>query len=101
VVVRIWRGRTKAEDADAYVEYMNETGMRALGETPGNLGVQMWRRTEGDEAEFAVVSQWESRQAIVAFAGEDIETARYYPEDDRFLLDRDPHVLHYDVVASV
>ena len=59
----------------------------------------MWRRIEGDRAEFVVMSFWESRDAIRAFAGDDIEIAHYYPEDERFLLELDPKVTHYDVVA--
>jgi heme-degrading monooxygenase HmoA len=99
VVVRTWRGATRAADADAYVTYMEETGVSALARTPGNEGVQMWRRVEGDRAEFVVVSWWESREAIVAFAGEDIECAVFYPEDDRYLLERGETVTHHDVVA--
>jgi heme-degrading monooxygenase HmoA len=99
VVVRTWRGATRAADADAYVTYMEETGVSALAGTPGNEGVQMWRRVEGDRAEFVVVSWWESREAIVAFAGEDIERAVFYPEDDRYLLERGEVVTHHDVVA--
>jgi len=45
------------------------------------------------------VSWWESREAIVAFAGEDIERAVFYPEDDRYLLERGEVVTHHDVVA--
>ncbi len=100
MVVRTWKGRTRAVDAEAYTAYIAETGVKELAGTPGNLGVQMWLRLDGAEAEFVVTSQWESREAIVAFAGEDIEVAHYYPEDDRFLLFKDPNVLHYDVVAS-
>jgi heme-degrading monooxygenase HmoA len=100
VVVRIWKGWTKAEDAEAYGDYIAETGLAELGETPGNRGVQMWRRIEGDRAEFVVMSLWESRDAIRAFAGDDIEIAHYYPEDERFLLELDPKVTHYDVVAG-
>ena len=99
MVVRTWRGATRAADADAYVTYMEETGVSALAATRGNEGVQMWRRVEGDRAEFVVVSWWESREAIVAFAGEDIERAVFYPEDDRFLVERGETVTHYDVVA--
>jgi hypothetical protein len=43
---------------------------------------------------------WESFDAIRAFAGADYERARYYPEDDEYLLEREPHVTHYDVLAS-
>ena len=98
MVVRTWRGATRAADADAYAEYMDETGVQSLAGTPGNEGVQMWRRVEGDRAEFVVVSWWESREAIAAFAGEDIERAVFYPEDERFLVEREETVTHYDIV---
>jgi hypothetical protein len=35
---------------------------------------------------------------VKAFAGEDYEKAKYYPEDERYLLEQDPHVLHFEVV---
>ena len=100
MVVRTWRGVTRAGDADAYAAYIEETGLRALAETPGNEGVQLWRRIEGDRAEFVAASWWESREAIVAFAGEDIERAVFYPEDDRFLVERGETVAHHDVVRK-
>jgi heme-degrading monooxygenase HmoA len=79
---------------------MDSTGVAARAGTPGNEGVQMWRRMEGDRAEFVVVSWWESREAIEAFAGEDIERAVFYPEDERFLVEREETVTHYDVVRT-
>ena len=51
-----------------------------------------------DRAEFLLVSLWDSTEAIRKFAGEDIEKAVFYPEDERFLIERDNHVLHYEVV---
>ena len=100
MVVRTWRGATRAADADAYAEYIDEMGIAALAGTPGNRGVQMWQRVESDRAEFVVVSWWESREAIVAFAGDDIERAVFYPEDDRYLVERGETVVHYDVVRE-
>ena len=46
------------------------------------------------------MSLWESREAIRAFSGEDIERARYYPEDSAYLLELEPTVSHYDVAAA-
>jgi heme-degrading monooxygenase HmoA len=100
VVARHWRGWTSAADADRYVEYLNETGVRELCGTAGNRSVQVWRRLNGGRAEFVVVSLWESREAIRAFAGEDIEVARFYPDDERYLVDREETCTHYDVVAQ-
>jgi hypothetical protein len=37
MIARIWRGWTAREDADAYVEYLERTGMVEYRATPGNL----------------------------------------------------------------
>ena len=44
-------------------------------------------------------SLWDSWDSIRAFAGSDIDQAVYYPEDDRFLIERDLLVRHYEVVG--
>ena len=46
------------------------------------------------------VSWWESRAAIVGFAGSDIEAAVFYPEDDEYLVDRETTVSHFEVAAA-
>jgi heme-degrading monooxygenase HmoA len=45
-----------------------------------------------------LLSLWDSKDAVRAFAGDDIEKAIFYPEDERFLIGRDEHVSHYEVV---
>lgn len=42
---------------------------------------------------------WESLDAIRGFAGDDLEKAKYYPEDAEFLLEYEPRVVHYEVVG--
>lgn len=98
MIARMWRGSTRADDAQAYAEYMGGSGGQALADTPGNLGVYMLRRVEGDTAEFVMLSMWDSEDAIRAFAGQDISVAVFFPEDDRFLIDRELTVSHYEVV---
>jgi heme-degrading monooxygenase HmoA len=98
MMARTWRGATRAEDADAYVEYLEKTGFSEYRATPGNRGVLGLRRVVGGKAEFLLVTLWESEEAIRRFAGEDIERAVFYPEDDRFLVERDEHVNHFEVV---
>jgi len=89
----------RRDDADAYVEYIVNTGMAEYRATPGNQGAWMLRRDDGDRSEIMTFSLWDSRDSIRAFAGEDIDQAVFYPEDDRFLIERDPTVRHYDVVS--
>jgi heme-degrading monooxygenase HmoA len=101
MIARIWRGVVRQEDAEAYAEYVDETGFAAYAATPGNRGAWMLCHDEGGRTEFLTFSLWESVEAIRGFAGDDIETAVYYPDDDRYLLERDPTVKHYEVVRSV
>jgi len=97
-IFRRWRGFTRAADAEAYVQYMSRTGYAALRATPGNLGVLGLVRVTGDRAEHVVVSLWESEEAIRRFAGEDISRAVFYPDDVKFLVEKDDHVDHFKVV---
>ena len=39
--------------------------------------------------------------AVRAFAGADVDAAIYYPEDDAYLLEREPTVAHYDVAVDL
>lgn len=90
----------RREDADAYVAYISDTGLAAYAATPGNRGAWMLRRDEDDRTEFLTFTLWDSVDAVKAFAGDDIETAVYYPEDERYLIERELTVKHYDVADS-
>jgi heme-degrading monooxygenase HmoA len=98
MIARTWRGATREQDAAAYLRYLGETGLREYRATPGNLGVFALRRIHDGRAEFLLLTLWESADAIRGFAGEDIERAVFYPEDDRFLIDREDRVCHYEVL---
>ncbi len=50
-------------------------------------------------ATFGVISLWGSLDDVRAFAGPRPEAAVYYPEDERYLLDRSPTVDHYEIVG--
>jgi heme-degrading monooxygenase HmoA len=98
MIARIWRGATKAEDAETYLRYLEETGFREYRATPGNLGVQALRRVVDGRAELLLLTLWESEEAIRRFAGDEIGRAVFYPEDERFLVEKDDHVDHFEVV---
>ena len=100
MIMRTWRGVVRRPDADRYADYIRETGFHEYGETPGNLGAWLLRRDEGETTEFVTLSLWESRAAIVAFAGEDIEAAVLYPEDAEYLLGEST-ISHHDVADVV
>jgi heme-degrading monooxygenase HmoA len=98
MIARSWRGAVKTADAETYAAYIDETGMRHYAETPGNRGAWMLTREIGELTEFITFSLWDSYDAVRAFAGDDYEVARFYPEDDRYLVEREERVAHFDVV---
>ena len=100
MIARMWRGVVRREDADEYTAYINDTGIAEYTQTPGNRGAWMLRRDEGDRTEFVTYSLWDSLDAIRVFAGDDIEAAVYYPEDERFLVEQEDRVKHYEIVAG-
>jgi heme-degrading monooxygenase HmoA len=99
MIARIWRGVVRRDDAAAYADYIASTGMTEYRSTPGNRGAWMLRRDDGDRSEIVTFSLWDSTDSIRAFAGDDIDQAVFYPDDDRFLIERDLKVRHYEVVA--
>ena len=100
MIARIWRGAVRADDAPAYAEYVQRTGIEGYRRSPGNRGAWLLWQVEGDRAEFVTLSFWESRAAIEGFAGQDIEQAVFYPDDDQFLIERDLTVQHYQVADT-
>jgi heme-degrading monooxygenase HmoA len=97
MIARIWKGVVRRTDADAYADYIRATGFAEYAETAGNRGAWMLRRDEGERTEFITLSLWESVEAIKAFAGDDIEAAVLYPEDERYLVGGESTVTHYEV----
>ena len=85
---------------EEYVEYVRETGLAGYRASPGNLGAWIAVRDLDEErSEIVTLSLWTSRDEIAAFAGEAIDTARYFPKDDKYLLTRPDLVTHYEAIG--
>jgi heme-degrading monooxygenase HmoA len=94
VITRIWHGRTKAEYADEYLQFLIDTGVADYKSVDGNLSVEIWRRIEGDVCHFWTVTKWDNIESIKKFAGEDYEKAKYYADDSKYLLEFERAVEH-------
>lgn len=97
MVVRIWHGRTNAADADEYAEFLRKRAIPDYESVAGLLLVEVLRRNEGDVSHFLTVTHWDDETSVYAFAGQDVLKAKYYPEDDAFLLEKEPFVQHFIV----
>ena len=100
MIVRLWHGRVLTTKAPAYREFLNSRAVADYRSVPGNISVHILERTDSEITHFITMTFWESRAAIAAFAGEDIEVPRYYREDADFLLEYEQTVVHYEVVGQ-
>ena len=100
MIARIWHGVTPAAKSDEYLEYLNRTGVPDYRTTEGNRAVYVLRRIEEDRAHFLTLTFWDSIEDVKRSAGSDPNQAKYYPEDEQFLLDFEPTVEHYEVVVA-
>jgi len=73
MIGRIWHGWTTPENADAYEALLKEEIFIGIGnrQIAGYRGIQLFRRNLGKEVEFITIMQFESLEAVRAFAGED------------------------------
>lgn len=100
MIVRMWHGRVNTEKAKAYREFVNARAIPDYRSVAGNISVHILERVEGEVTHFITLTFWDSLESIKAFAGENVETAKYYPEDKDFLLEFEPNVVHYEVVGA-
>ena len=90
MIARIWRGAVRTEDAEDYIAYIEETGIREYRETPGNISAHMLRRDlalwvgvgtdsrdEGARSDHAGLKKWRRGRGAgrdhIAFARRDAD----------------------------
>ena len=101
MIVRLWRGVVPTEKIAEYAKIVERTGISGYRQIPGNVRAELATRDlGGGRSEIMTLSWWHTLEDIRAFAGDEIEVAKYYPEDDGYLLDRDRTVAHYEVFTT-
>ena len=100
MIVRMWHGKVTTAKAEAYRKFVNERAIPDYRSVEGNISVHILERTEDDITHFITLTFWKDLDSIKVFAGADVETAKYYPEDKDFLLEFEPKVVHYEVVGQ-
>ena len=100
MIARIWHGTTPSRKADAYLQFLLRRALPDYRSVPGNRGAWVLRRADGEVTHFLTLTHWDSLDAIRAFAGDDIARAKYYPEDQDFLLAFEPTVTHHELHGS-
>ena len=78
MIIRLWHGRTRKSDYEAYTAFMRERAAPDYKSVDGCLACYFLRRLGDDDAHFLLITHWESMEAVKAFAGPNPETAKYY-----------------------
>ena len=100
MIARMWHGMTRSDKADEYSEFLRKRAIPDYQSVPGNLSVHILRRKDGTQTHFVTLTYWESMESIEKFAGVPADRAKYYDEDEEFLLEFEPSVMHWEVVGK-
>lgn len=98
-IARVWHGRVPAAKAAEYEKYLT-AAVKKFPTIKGNLGYEVLKETVGAETHFTVISYWPSRDAIKAYAGEDIRKVHSLPRDPEFLIEVEPTVMNYEIAVD-
>ena len=97
MIVRLWHGRTSLSKADEYAKFMKERAAPDYASIDGLKKLYFLRRNDGETSHFLLVTLWDSMESVKQFAGEHPEKAKYYSEDDSFLLEKEETSALYEV----
>jgi len=96
-IMRLWHGKVAIGKADEYEKFMITKAAPDYSSVDGLQKLYFQRKNEEATAHFLLITIWDSLEAVKNFAGDNPEIAKYYPEDDDFLLEKEEHVSMYQV----
>jgi antibiotic biosynthesis monooxygenase (ABM) superfamily enzyme len=99
MIVRVWHGWTRPENADAYERLLQMEIFAGIAakRVPGYRGIELLRQAGAGETEFVTIMRFDDLAAVRNFAGEDYARA-YVPAAARKLLSRfDERSAHYEL----
>jgi heme-degrading monooxygenase HmoA len=99
MIARLWSANTTAEQAPAYAAHLRGHVLPALQQLDGYAGALLLQRAVPAGVEVVVITFWRSADAIVGFAGDDLEQAVVADEAAGLLTTYERRVRHYDVVV--
>ena len=101
MVIRMWRGWTRADQADRYDRHYRGEVAANLGQVPGFRGAWLLRREAGGETEFVSLTWFDDLDAVRRFAGPDYETAVVAAAAREVLVRFDERVSHYEAAFQL
>ncbi len=100
MIARIWHGKTSIEKYEDYTSFLKQVAIPDYKKTDGFKDLTFLRNIEDNEGHFTLITYWGNLEIIKNFAGDDFEKAKYYSEDNDFLIEFEEKVKHYEVFAK-
>ena len=98
MIGRLWHGRTRPENADAYERLLRTTVLPGIHRIAGYKCTYLLRRPAEKEVEFVTITLRKSMEAVRAFAGPEGKTAVVPPDVRKLLARFDDAPVHYDAI---
>jgi hypothetical protein len=100
VIGRLWSGRTRTADADAYEQFLRCDLLPQLARLDGSRGAYIMRRDVPGAVDFVTLTLFDSLDAIRNFAGQQEELPVIEPRAAELLSEYDDRVRHFEVVVA-
>jgi len=100
MIERVWLARTTRDGAAKYAEHFRRVVMPEVTAIAGYRGARLLERELDGGIQIAVVTRWQTIDAIRAFAGEDLDRAVVHDEAAALFNDYDRKVRHFGVVIE-
>ena len=100
-IVRVWYGLAENKHANDYSEHVKNDIFPLFSKMRGNLGAKVLRRDVDEGVEFAVITAWDSMEAIKEFAKDDLEKAVVATAAQPYFIKYDKHVSHFTVDSEM
>ena len=100
MIARLWFGTTPIHNAEAYIEHLEKTVFPELEDIEGHRGAYILKMIEEEVIKFAIITLWDSMDAVCQFAGDAPEIAVIPDEAKRLLSTFDRGVKHFEVIHA-
>jgi heme-degrading monooxygenase HmoA len=98
MVIRIWQGIVLLANAAKYQALLEEKVLPYYRRADGNLGVYLCGEVRDEIVNFLVLSVWSSHDALVRFAGSDVDAMSHSNEEKQLLLAFESMARNYEVL---
>lgn len=97
MIARHWHGIARTDSAAQYLAHLTSSTIPKLKQLAGFQQARIHTRASDTGVEFLVITEWDSADAIRAFAGDDVEAAVVPALVQSLMISFDERARHFEV----